>query len=141
MSRLPITADVFIETDELDISFTRARGPGGQNVNKVATAVLLRFNIKQAASLPEDVRERLLPLLANRLNRHGELIIKAGRHRTQERNRQDAIERLQMLLHRAATPAKKRKKTRPTAASRERRLQAKKLRGKVKAARGQRREE
>lgn len=121
---------------ELQFSFIRSPGPGGQNVNKVATAVLLRFNVLHSPSLPEPVRLRLISLLGSKLTTHGDLIIKATRYRTQERNKQDAIERLEALILRASKLPKKRKKTRPTLASKERRLGEKKAHGKTKALRG-----
>ncbi len=121
---------------ELRFSFIRSPGPGGQNVNKVATAVLLRFNVLHSPSLPEPVRLRLISLLGSKLTTQGDLIIKATRYRTQERNKQDAIERLEALILRATKVPKKRKKTKPTLASKERRLAEKKSHGKTKALRG-----
>lgn len=138
---IKITPNLAVNDAEINITFIRAPGPGGQNVNKVATAVQLRFNVKYSASLPEAVRERLMALISNKLTVSGELIIKASRHRTQERNKQDALNRLKELLRRAAVPPKKRKKTKPTRASKERRLSTKKLHGKTKALRRIHREE
>jgi ribosome-associated protein len=126
---------VSFNENELKINFIRSPGPGGQNVNKVATAVQLRFNVLQSSSLTEPTRTRLIKMVSNKITRQGELIIKASRFRTQERNKQDALDRLQELLNRAATPPKKRKKTKPTLASRDRRLSTKKLHGKNKALR------
>ena len=122
---IKITPHLSLDEAELKFEFIRSPGPGGQNVNKVATAVLLRFDVKNS-SLHDDVRERLLILLQSRLTLKSELLIKASSHRTQERNKQDAIERLKMILMRAAIPPKKRKKTRPTLASKQRRLDEKK---------------
>ena len=119
----------------MKFSFIRSPGPGGQNVNKVATGVLLRFNIAQSTTLSEEVRTRLLVVLSNKMTGQGELMIKATRYRTQERNKQDAIERLQTLLTAAAIPPKKRKKTKPTYSSTQRRLDGKKLDAKTKSLR------
>jgi ribosome-associated protein len=103
-------------------------------VNKVATAVLLRFNVRHA-SLPEEVRERLIMMLGNKLSNSGDLLIKANRFRNQERNRQDALERLHEWIHRASIPVKKRKATKPTFASKQKHLQHKKIHGKIKLMR------
>lgn len=138
---IKITPNLAINDSELHITFIRAPGPGGQNVNKVATAVQLRFNVKYSPSLPESVRERLIALISNKLTVSGELIIKASRYRTQERNKQDALNRLKELLQRAAVAPKKRRKTKPTRASKERRLSTKKWHGQTKALRRIRREE
>ena|SRR3989338_871759 len=119
-------------TSEIKLTFIRAPGPGGQNVNKVATAVQLRFNVLHSPSLPETVRQRLLILARNQITRQGELMIKATRYRTQERNKQDALDRLQELIRRAATVPKKRKKTKPSFAAKQRRLTKKKLHAKNK---------
>ena len=133
---LRITPAIWLNVNEISFTFVRSPGPGGQNVNKLATAALLRFNIRTSASLPDTVRERLLHVLGYRLTLEGDLIIKASRHRTQERNRQDALERLVVILQKAATPPKPRKKTKPTKASVQRRLEKKKLTGKRKELRG-----
>lgn len=132
---MKICPTIALTESELDFSFIRASGPGGQNVNKVATAVQLRFNVITSPSLPESVRARLLILAANQINNQGELIIKASRHRTQERNKQDAIKRLRQFVLQATIAPKKRKKTKPTAASIERRLTQKRQRSRTKTLR------
>ena len=133
---IKVSPSITIPESELKITFIRSPGPGGQNVNKVATAALLRFNVLDSASLPEEVRQRLLAVIGKKLTKEGDLIFKASRYRTQARNKQDALDRLQELLKRAAVPPKKRKKTKPSLASRERRLNKKKLASKTKVLRG-----
>ena len=130
-----ITRTIEIDPAEIREKFIRASGPGGQNVNKVATAVQLRFNVKNSPSLPEDVRLRLLGLGGKRITQRGILIIDARRYRTRQRNRQDALDRLSDLIRRAARKPKPRRKTKPSLASKERRLDAKKRRGRVKSLR------
>ncbi len=107
---IKITKNIVLNESELKISFTRSSGPGGQNVNKVASAAQLRFNILLSSSLSEEVKNRLLALIHHKITQEGEFIIKADRYRTQERNKHDAIERLITLIRKAATPIKKRKK-------------------------------
>jgi ribosome-associated protein len=130
-----VTHTISIDHDELDEQFVRASGPGGQNVNKLSSAVQLRFDVRHSPNLPGDVRARLERLAGRRLTREGVLIISAQRHRTQERNRQDARERLIELIRRAAIAPIPRRATRPTAGSRERRLQSKKHRSSIKGLR------
>jgi len=134
---ISITSDLCLDPGELQFRFVRASGPGGQNVNKVATAVQLRFDAAHSPSLRDDVRLRLMRLAGRRLTVDGEIVIEARRHRTQEQNRQDAVERLTALIRQAAVAPKSRRKTRPTAASRERRLTAKLRRSRIKQTRGQ----
>ena len=129
---IPITEAISLPESEIQLDFVRASGPGGQNVNKVATAVQLRFDVAHSPSLPDAVRARLLQLAGNRLTSDGILIIEARRYRTQEQNRQDALRRLVALIYAASQPPKKRHKTKPTAAARERRLLAKHHRGEIK---------
>lgn len=120
-----ITSTISIPDRELEFEFFRASGPGGQNVNKVATAVQLRFDVRRSPSLPEDVRRRLIHLAGRRLTEDGILILLGRRFRTQDQNRADALARLKELIARAAVTPKRRKPTRPTGSSRERRLQTK----------------
>jgi ribosome-associated protein len=119
-----ITSDVAIDESAIDVSFTRSSGPGGQKVNRAATAVQLRLDVANA-SLPEDVRQRLTDIAGNRINKDGELIIEASNRRSQARNRQEALDRLVALIRRAAKKPKPRRRTRRTAASERRRLENK----------------
>ncbi len=133
---LVVNADIAIADDELVERFVRSSGPGGQNVNKVSTAVELRFDVAASPSLPEDLRARLLARRDRRLTDDGVLVISAQRFRTQERNRADARERLAALVLAATHVPKKRIATRPTRASKLRRLDGKKQRAQVKSGRG-----
>ncbi len=131
-----ITDRIAIPEDEIVESFVRASGPGGQNVNKVSSAVQLRFDVRRSPSLPDAVRERLERLAGRRLTQDGVLVIQAQRHRTLERNREDARDRLATLVRRAAAAPPPRRPTKPTAASRRRRLEAKSRRAAIKSLRG-----
>jgi ribosome-associated protein len=131
---IEITPSLQIDARELQIDFVRASGPGGQNVNKVATAAQLRFDVN-ASSLPEDVKARLVHLAGNRITGEGVLLIEAKRFRTQEQNREDAIQRLVELVRKSLVKPKTRKKTKPTPASKEERLKEKKRRGEIKRRR------
>jgi ribosome-associated protein len=132
---IPISPTLVLDETELHETFIRASGPGGQNVNKVATAVQLRFNARHSPSLPDDVRARLIRLAGKRVNAEGELLIESSRFRTQEQNRADARARLIALIQQAAIPPKPRRKTKPSRGAKERRLEGKKRRSAVKAMR------
>lgn len=131
---IEITPSLQIDERELQIYFIRSSGPGGQNVNKVATAVQLRFDV-HASSLPEEVKTRLLRLAGNRVTSEGVLLIEARRFRTQEQNREDATQRFIELVRKSLVQPKARRKTKPTRASKEERLKEKKRRGEIKKMR------
>lgn len=134
---IQVTRRLAIDAREIEESFVRASGPGGQNVNKLATAVELRFDVRASPSLPDAVKGRLAALAGRRLTKDGVLVITAQRHRTQERNRADALERLLDLLRRAAEPPPPpRRPTRPSKAAKGRRMDAKTRRGAIKRLRG-----
>jgi ribosome-associated protein len=130
-----VTDHIALDENELAESFIRASGPGGQNVNKLATAVQLRFDVRHSPSLTDEVRARLERLAGRRLTRDGVIVITAQSHRTQERNRADALDRLIELIRQAAVRPVPRRATKPTKASRRRRLESKKRRGGIKALR------
>jgi len=135
MARIQITNTIWLFDDELQEKFIRSSGPGGQNVNKVSSAVQLRFNVRLSRSLPDRVREKILNSGDSRLTNDGELVLEAGRHRTQEANRRDALERLKEIIRGAAHVPRKRIATRPTLGAKKRRLESKARRGFVKQKR------
>ena len=135
---IQITRSIFLDERELDESFVRASGPGGQNVNKVSTAVELRWNVAQSPALPEPVRARLMKLAGRRLTLDGVLIIQADQFRSQDRNRADALDRLVRLVREAAIAPIPRRPTRPTLGSKKRRLESKGKRGDLKKLRSSR---
>ena len=122
---IKITVSLFLNESELHFDFIHSSGPGGQNVNKVATAVQLRLDVAHSPSLPEEIRERLVKLAGSRITREGVLVITANRYRTQEANKEDALNRLVMLIREAAQPPRKRRATHPSRAAVERRLEKK----------------
>lgn len=130
-----ITPDISLDESEIHFQFVRASGPGGQKVNKVSTAVQLRFDVGNSPSLPGDVRTRLIRLGGRRITQDGILIIEARQFRTQERNREAAVERLVELIRKASEKPKPRKKTKPSLAAKERRIEGKKERGEIKKLR------
>jgi ribosome-associated protein len=135
VGRIRVTRTIAIDEGEVQLDFVRASGPGGQKVNKVATAVQLRFDVANSPSLPDDVRDRLVRLAGSRMTKEGVLVIDARRFRTQARNQRDAIDRLIEMIRQAAQEPKRRRKTRPTLASKRRRLEAKRRRSEKKRLR------
>jgi ribosome-associated protein len=132
---IPIDDRVTLDESDLQFEFIRASGPGGQNVNKVSTAVRLRFNLTGSSALPEDIRQRLIRLAGTKIGADGALSILARAKRTQEANRRDAVDRLVELIRRASEPPRPRRPTRPTKASQARRLQSKRRQSEAKARR------
>jgi ribosome-associated protein len=137
MTKMPIriTDEISIDEREIEESFVRSSGPGGQNVNKLSTAVQLRFDVRRSPGLPNDVAVRLMRLAGKRLTKDGVIVLVAQNHRTQERNRAEALDRLVALIREAAIRPIPRRATKPTKASRERRLEGKKVRGTIKGLR------
>ena len=133
---IQITPNIALDEDELEIAFIRASGPGGQNVNKVSTAVQMRFDARRSPSLPNEVSVRLQKLAGSKLTSDGVIVITANRFRTQETNRRDAVQRLCELIAKAAVAPVKRRPTKPSKAAKEKRLASKSRRSEVKAMRG-----
>ena len=133
---LEINSDITIKTAEIRFDFVRSSGPGGQNVNKVSSAVQLRFDIGNSTSIPDEIKPRLIKLAGKRVNSEAVLLIDARTSRSQSQNRAEALERLKSLILKALHKPKPRRKTRPTAASKEKRLRSKKIRGNLKRLRG-----
>lgn len=132
---IEVTDEISLDDNEINMDFIRSSGPGGQNVNKVATAVQLRFDVKKSTNIPDEVKDRLIQLAGKRMTEHGILLINARKYRTQERNRKDAVERLVDLIKRASIKPIVRKATKPSLQSKLRRLERKRKRSKLKKIR------
>lgn len=132
---IKITETLCIDEDDIQLNFIRSSGPGGQNINKVSTAVQLRFDAAQSDALSEEIRQRLIQIAGNKMTEDGVLVIKARRFRSQEKNRKDAIQRLVALIRKAAVKPKPRRKTKPSMAAKEKRLLNKKKRSEIKRRR------
>lgn len=132
---IEVTSSISIPENEIQLEFVQSSGPGGQNVNKVATAVQLRFDVRRSPSLPDDVRQRLEQLAGKRLKDDGVLVIDAHRYRSQEQNRQDAIDRLIAMIRKASQKPRMRKRTQPSVESRQKRLNEKRRRSEIKRLR------
>ncbi|MBI3127117.1 MAG: aminoacyl-tRNA hydrolase [Candidatus Tectomicrobia bacterium] len=139
--RLSVSPRLSIPLSEFEITYARSGGPGGQNVNKVETKAVLRWRVTESPSLPGEVRERFLARYGGRVTKEGDLVLQSQRFRSRERNARDCLEKLAEMIRRVAAPPKPRRKTRATAASKERRLRGKKERSAVKRGRGRVREE
>ncbi len=135
MARIRVNPDISLDQSELEYSFVRSSGPGGQNVNKTSTCVQLRFDAMASENLPRDLKRRLAELAGNQMTSSGEILIESSATRSQKQNRADALERLLDLLKHAAVKPKRRKRTRPTLASKKRRLERKRRRGEIKRLR------